>query len=460
MRAFSAAEAAGITGAGLCGDPGASFAGMSYDSRNIKEGNLFVAVKGEKADGRDFVAAAFANGATVAISPSGITPPEGRALLVAPSPEESIRVLAKRAREDFKGTVVGVVGSAGKTTTKDFSARFLSLLGATFATGGNRNNLLGLPEMILNADDRAEYWVLEMGISRPSEMDDLAPVASPNVVLFTSIKPVHTEFFPSLRAIRDEKAKVLNHLEEPSFYIYNADDEFLSELPGRCAGKHFSYGCSPGSDLRIMKIEELGEKGFDVELSRGKDVVQVLIPFLNKVQCYNFSAACMLAVALGAPLSAAREVAPSLSPAPHRGVPHYLKDGILLYDDSYNSNPEALASLMASAGGWKRRLVGVLGEMKELGEKGADYHRQAGEAARGCFSSLLCVGGDGARSLSLSFSGSDRQVFWAEQWEDGYRWLRGQIDPSDAVIVKGSRSIGLDKLVDRLLADYSAGGAG
>lgn len=460
MRAFSAAEAAGITGAGLCGFPGATFSGISYDSRNIRGGNLFVAVKGEKADGRDYVDAAFANGASVAISPSAMTPPEGRALLVAPSPGESIRALARKAREDFKGTVIGVVGSAGKTTTKDFSARFLSLLGPTFASGGNRNNLLGLPEMILNADEHAKFWVLEMGISQPSEMDDLAPVASPNAVLFTSIRPVHTEFFPSLTAIRDEKVKVLKYLRKPSFYIYNADDELLAELPRSFREKNFSYGSAPGADLRITRIEGVGEKGFAIELSCGRDVVPVRIPFLNKVQCFNFSAACMLAVALGAQLSAASEVAPSLEPAPHRGVPHYLRDGILLYDDSYNSNPEALASLMESASGWKRRLVGVLGEMKELGEKSEDYHRRAGEYARGCFSSLLCVGGDGARSLSLSFSGSDRQVFWAERWEDGYRWLRGQIDPSDAVIVKGSRSIGLDKFVDRFLADYSAGGAG
>ncbi len=173
-----------------------------------------------------------------------------------------MRLLAISARRDFKGTVIGVVGSAGKTTTKEFSAKFLSTLGRTFATSGNRNNLLGLPEMILGADETASYWVLEMGISKPGEMESLAPIASPNVVLFTSIRPVHTEFFPSLESIRDEKAKVLCHLSRPSFFVYNADDALLCELPALFGTTSYSFGRSEKADLRILSIEDKGENGF------------------------------------------------------------------------------------------------------------------------------------------------------------------------------------------------------
>lgn len=459
MRTFSAAEAAKITGSELIGEAGVLFSGMSYDSRSVREGSLFVAVAGENADGADFVGSAFGRGATVAVTSRRMTPPTGKAILVAASPEEAVRLLAVSARRAFKGTVVGVVGSAGKTTTKDFSAKFLSILGPTFSTSGNRNNLLGLPEMILGADENASFWVLEMGISKPGEMESLAPIASPNVVLFTSIRPVHTEFFPSLEAIRDEKAKVLDHLTPPSFYIYNADDGLLSELPVRFGKTSYSYGRSEKADLKIGSIEDKGENGFSFTVSYGSESASIDLPFLNMVQCQNFSAAFMLSLALGGSFSSALDVVPRLAPGAHRGVPHSLRNGILLYDDSYNSNPEALFSLIKSASGWRRRLVGVFGEMKELGSESERYHREAGELAREAFSSLLCVGGDGARILSLSFSGSNRQVFWAENWEDGYRWLRGQVDPSDAVIVKGSRSIGLDRLVDRFLEDYSMEGA-
>ncbi|HNQ77210.1 MAG TPA: UDP-N-acetylmuramoyl-tripeptide--D-alanyl-D-alanine ligase [Acidobacteriota bacterium] len=457
MRIFSASEAAKTTGAELLGDPGTAFSGVSYDSRSVLEGSLFVAVKGEKADGADYIEASFARGASVALTSRRVEPPPGRALLLAESPEEAVRLLAISARRDFKGTVISVVGSAGKTTTKEFSAKFLSTLGRTFATSGNRNNLLGLPEMILGADETASYWVLEMGISKPGEMESLAPIASPNVVLFTSIRPVHTEFFPSLESIRDEKAKVLCHLSRPSFFVYNADDALLCELPALFGTTSYSFGRSEKADLRILSIEDKGENGFSLELLYRGESVTVPIPFLNMVQCHNFSAALMLTLALGGDLSSALEVAPLLSPAAHRGVPHCLKQGILLYDDSYNSNPEALVSLIKSASGWKRRLVGVFGEMKELGAESEKYHREAGALASEVFSSLLCVGADGARTLALEFSGSDRQVFWAGSWEDGYRWLRGQVDPGDAVIVKGSRSIGLDKLVDRFLEDYKEG---
>jgi len=459
MRAFTAGDAARMCGAEVLGSAGALFSGVTYDSRTACGGRLFVAVKGGKSDGNDFVGAAFEEGASAAISSRAIQPPEGKALLLHDSPETAVRRLAAEARKEFKGTVIGIVGSAGKTTTKDFSARFLSLLGPTFATGGNRNNLLGLPEMILGADYSAKFWVLEMGISTPGEMDMLAPIAAPDAVLFTSIRPVHMEFFHSMREILEEKSKVLNHSAPSSFYIYNADDELLSELPMAFRGRRFSYGASEGANVRIMSVEEKGEKGFSVTLSREKEEVTVALPFLNKVQVHNFAAAAALATIFGAPLSLAAEVAPRLSPAGHRGVPHYLRDGILLYDDSYNSNPEALAALIESAARWKRRLVGVLGEMKELGPHGEEYHREAGALAARHFASLLCVGGEGARTLSLSFSASGNPCFYAERWEDGYRWLTGQVDPSDAVIVKGSRSIGLDGLAERFIAEYREGGA-
>jgi UDP-N-acetylmuramoyl-tripeptide--D-alanyl-D-alanine ligase len=459
MRTFKASDAAKLIGAELAGNPDAAFTGMTYDSRTVKLGNLFVAVKGEKADGRDFVESAFNSGAAAVLSSGKFDPPEDKAMLITPSPEEAVRKLAAFARKEFKGVVIGVVGSVGKTTTKDFSSKFLSLMGATYATRGNLNNLLGLPEMILNADEYAKHWVLEMGISKPGEMDLLAPTASPNVVLFTAIKPVHTEFFPSVAAIRDEKAKVLNYLKAPSFYIYNADDELLSELPSIFKNRTFSYGISPTADLRISQIGELGEKGFIVKLSYNEKEAAVALPFLSRVQCFNFAAALMLALSLGAPLTAASEVLPMLSPAAHRGVPHYLKNNILLYDDSYNSNPGALSLLIRSAATWNRNLVGVFGEMRELGAESEKYHREIGELAGENLSSLLCVGNNGAKVLSLSFSGSRKPCFYADCWEDGYRWLKGRIIENDAVIVKGSRAICLDKLVEKLIADYSGEGA-
>jgi UDP-N-acetylmuramoyl-tripeptide--D-alanyl-D-alanine ligase len=457
MLSFKASDAAKMIGAKLAGDPEALFAGMSYDSRTIKSGNLFVAEKGEKADGNDFVEAAFAAGASAALTSRSMIPPEGKALLMVSSPEEAVRLLAGEARKKFRGTVIGIVGSAGKTTTKDFSAKFLSLLDTVYSTRGNRNNLLGLPETIINADENAKYWVLEMGISKPGEMDSLAPVAAPDFVVFTSIRPVHTEFFPSLAAIRDEKAKVLKYMREAGLCIYNTDDKLLSELPGIFNKKFLSFGESSNSDLRITEIEELGEKGLKAAFSFSGEKQAIVLPFLNKVQCFNFAAALLVVLNEGAPLSICHDATPLVKPAAHRGVAHYLKNNILLYDDSYNSNPEALAALIESSARWNRRLVGVLGEMKELGGQSEHFHRMIGGLAGQCFSSLFCVGGEGAKVLSLSFSSSRKPCFYARNWEEGFGWLKNQIEGNDALIVKGSRSISLDKLVERFISEFSSG---
>ncbi|MCX7831236.1 MAG: Mur ligase family protein, partial [Acidobacteria bacterium] len=212
MRSFLAEELLKFEGSHLLGNSFAVFKGMTYDSRTVEKGNLFVALKGENVDGNDFVEKAFENGASVVLCSRKVKPPEGKAIVYAENPEKIIGEFASCLRSKFRGSVIGIVGSAGKTTTKDFCAKFLSELDLTYFSQGNKNNLLGVPQTIVNADFEAKYWVLEMGISFTNEMDLLANIVKPNIVIFTSIKPVHLEFLHSLENIFAEKSNVLKHL--------------------------------------------------------------------------------------------------------------------------------------------------------------------------------------------------------------------------------------------------------
>lgn len=453
MRRFSAEEFLKIEGTKILGNPFASFKGLSYDTREIEKDNLFVAIKGENCDGNDFVEKAFEKGASVSISSRKTTPKENCALIYSDSPERCIQNFASSLRENFNGVVVGVVGSTGKTTTKDFCAKFLSSKDLTYSNEGNKNNLLGLPQSIVNADFEAKYWVLEMGISLPSEMDSLAKIAKPNVVVFTAIKPVHLEFMHSLESIFYEKAKVLNYLLPPSCFIYNKDDKYLSKLPEMFDIENYSYGFSQDSDLKMTLIANLGIEGFIVKFDFKKQRSILHLPFLNIANLYNFAASYLLSLVFYNDVEVARTVLPQITPLDHRGKISILKNGAILYDDSYNSNPEAVKILLESCKSWGGNVIAVLGEMKELGKESEMYHKEIGILASEILSSLICVGNNGAKAMYEEFKKTNKPCYYAPNWNEAINCVRFQLKSGSKLIVKGSRAISLEKLVDEIIKD-------
>ncbi len=453
MRKYLAKEFEKIEGVKkIIGNPDAFFEGISYDSRRINNGNLFVAVKGETFDGNDFVEKAFESGAIVSIASKEVTPHDGKSLILSECPEKSVQEFAKSVRKKFEGSVIGVVGSVGKTTTKEFASEFLKTSFKTYSNEGNKNNLLGLPETIINGDFESKYWILEMGISKKGEMDELASIAMPDSVIFTSINPVHLEFLDDLKTIYDEKKRVLSHLLRPSFVIFNNDDPFLKKIQEEFNLKCYSYGTSDDSDLKF-KILENGEKGVHTQFDYQKHTISIELPFLNSSYLYNFASALLLHLIVGGDISTAKDVAKNIKIPSHRGIIYELQNEITLYDDSYNSNPEAVKSLLYSLKNIKRKKIGVLGEMKELGKESFKYHSLIGDIASSIFSSLLCVGDEPAKVMAESFGRKNRDVLWVKKFEDGIDFIKSKLDEGSFLVVKGSRSIGLDKLVDFLLKE-------
>ncbi len=448
LRSFTAEEIARITGGEVLRPAVRVLAGLALDSRAVERGMLFAALKGEKGDGHAYCASAAEMGAACVLVERPVELPEACGIVRVPSVERALRALGAQVRSDFRGEVVAIAGSCGKTTTKDFTASVLRRLGTVHATSGNRNNLLGLPLTLLGADLDLRFWVLELGISRPMEMDDLAPMARPTGVVMTNIQPVHTEFFPSLQAIREEKAKVFGNAEPAAFGALNADDDLLRDLHLPSGMERILYGTSQDSDLRIEADGDPGPLGTAFRLHLRGESAKGFLPVPGAHNLLNFAAACAAGACFGAQAGLLAECASDLRPARHRGEPVPLRDGILLMDDSYNANPAAVAALLNASRGWGRRVVGTLGEMLELGESALRYHEAAGAlAAQAGMAALLAVGGENAGAMAAAFAASGRPAFHARTWQDGAEWIERQLEAGDGLLVKGSRGIGLEGLV-------------
>jgi|YelNatPaOPRAMG01_1025707.scaffolds.fasta_scaffold01520_18 UDP-N-acetylmuramoyl-tripeptide--D-alanyl-D-alanine ligase len=447
VRSFTLEEIAAITGGRVARPAQGPIRGLCLDSRRASPGSLFAALKGQRADGHGFAAAAIRSGAAAVLAEREVELPEGAGLVLVPSVERALGAVARRIRSEFRGEVLGIVGSCGKTTTKDFAAAVLGRLGVVSATAGNRNNLLGLPETLMAADMQARFWVLEMGISHPSEMDALAPLGAPTGVLFTNIQPVHTEFFPSLEAIRDEKAKVLNQTARSGFALVNTSDPLLARMAIPEGLARLTYGTEPEAELWVEAAGTAGPEGTPFRLHAPQGSAEGFLPVPGLHNLINFAGACRAGCHYGLALEECAAAAASLKAAPHRGQARLLRDQVLLFDDSYNANPAAVVLALQTAAGWGRRVIGALGTMLELGASSIEHHRHVGaRAAELGLAGLLSVGGKEAEAMAEAFAASGRPCLHVERWEDGAEWLDGQIRPGDGVLIKGSRGIGLDGL--------------
>jgi len=457
MRPFTLEEIARITGGAVDSDPSAVVLGLALDSGAVSPGNLFAALRGERTDGHRYATEAIRNGAAAVLVQDPVTVPEGAGVVTVDSVEAAIRRLGMEAREAFSGEVIGIVGSCGKTTTKAFAASLLGSMRRVYASPGNRNNLLGLPETLMNADVQAEVWILEMGISLPGEMARLAPISRPTGVIFTGVAPVHTEFFPDLKAIRDEKANVFQHASADAFAVLNGDDPLLAGLATPDAKRTLRFGMGHGSDVRVEVDGGGTPEGLPLAVHWRGERVRAVIPLPGVHNAMNFAAACAAGCALGLPLKGLAEAAPSLSPESNRSRLVRLSGDLLLFDDSYNSNPAAAELALRTVCGWDRPVLAVLGEMLELGTSAEAHHRRVGEAAAELgVKALLCVGGSAVRAMEEGFARSGRPCEVVESWEDGDGWVSAHLEAGDILLVKGSRGLGLDGLVTRMTEQRGA----
>jgi len=466
--ALSAAEIAAATGGRVVsGNPAQRVERWSIDTRSIAPGDLFVAIRGDRFDGHDFVAAALAAGAAGAVVTATPALPEAGTGGLAPlliQVADTTRALQEGAREIRRRSgarVVAITGSAGKTTTKELTAEFLAATYTVFRNKGNLNNHIGLPLSLLDLRSRPDVAVVELGMNHAGEIRTLVGIAEPDVRVWTNVGDAHAGFFASADAIAAAKAEILEQARPGDLLVANADDERIRARVRRFSGRILSFGLSDRADVRASRVRHRGLDGMAATITSPQGEVNVETPLLGTANLLNLLAAAAVALDMGVPAAAIAERAATMRPAAHRGELLRLPGGITLVDDSYNSSPSALKTSLdtvkASTG--SARKIAVLGEMLELGVHADRLHAECGRAAADAgLELLIAVGGDPARRLAAAAraAGMDASaVIHVATSAEAVDVALEKVRPGDLVLVKGSRGIRTDLVVERLKVEFA-----
>ncbi len=439
-----------------------AISGFSIDSRTLQAGDLFFAIKGPRFDGHDFLYSAFQRGAAAAVVSElkpEISPSNSQ--LQVPDTTVALQKLAREYRRLGGKTVVAVTGSSGKTTTKTFIASVLHSRLKVFSNPGNLNNHYGLPLSILRMPEESDVAVLEMGMSALGEIATLSCIAEPNIGVITNVQPVHLEFFGSLELIAQAKAELADYLENRGTWVYNADDALLVARAEKFRGDRVGFGIVESARVRAENIRVVDLHRTEFDLLMGRSRLKVVLPVAGKYFVYNFLAAAAVASLMGMAAEEIAARAASLGPAPMRGRIIRLRNSATLIDDSYNSNPAALHEVATSASvlaGYSRRIA-VVGEMLELGARSREYHFNAGEdLAQMGFDWVVGVRGYAAEICGGARHGgiADARLRFFQDSESAAEFVAQFCSSGDLLLVKGSRGVQMEKVVERLMAEYGS----
>jgi UDP-N-acetylmuramoyl-tripeptide--D-alanyl-D-alanine ligase len=463
---LSATEVASATRGRITrGDPGAAIARISIDSRALGPGDLFVAIKGDRFDGHDFVSDAIRAGAIGAIvhhRPAGSGGAAQAGLLIeVEDTTRALQDLAREVRRRSGSKVVAITGSAGKTTTKEVCAELLSARFLVFRNRGNLNNHIGLPLSLLELASRPDIAVVELGMNHAGEIRTLVGIAEPEVRVWTNVGDAHLGFFESADAIADAKAEILEEARRSDLLVANANDARIVQRLRSFAGRTVTFGVETDADVCATAVKHRGLGGIDAQVATPAGSAQVHTPLLGLGNLSNVLAAIAVGLHFEAPLEEMVARIARLTPARHRGELLRLPGGITLIDDSYNSSPAALKRALetvAAATGSARKIA-VLGEMLELGEHAARLHQECGRAAaESGLDLLIAVGGDAAAALAreaVTAGMSERCVLHVATKHEAADAALRHVRAGDLVLVKGSRGIGTDVVVERLKGEFA-----
>ncbi len=420
--------------------------GYSIDSRTVLPGELFFAVRGERLDGHDFVAQALERGAIAAVirndQRARYTSLAG--LIAVEDTLIALQTLAACVRRVWSKPVVGVTGSAGKTTTKEAIAHLLGVRYRVLKSEGNFNNHFGMPLMVLKLEPEHEMAVIEMGMSHLGEISALAKIAQPNTGVVTCVAPVHLESFDSIADIARAKYELIASLPAGGTAVLNADDEYISQFGRDFKGHVVTFGLKPLADVRAEKIELRGAKGSAFHLVAYGCTEAVELPLVGTHNIYNALAAAAVALEHGIPPSDVAGAMASLEAASKRGQILDVR-GVTVINDCYNSNPKALNFMVDALASMpaKRRIV-IAGEMLELGPKAEKMHRDCGHhMAEKKIDQLIGVRGLAQGMVDEARSAGIPAEFVTTPEEAG-TWLARETKPGDAVLLKASRGVKLE----------------
>lgn len=436
--------------------------GYSIDTRTLNAGDLFFAVKGPRFDGHAFVKDALAKHAAGAVVESGdavSTPSFG--ILRVGSTVDALQRLARHVRRRWGRPIIGVTGSVGKTTTKEMIATVLAQKFKVLRSIGNLNNEFGLPLCLLRVEEQQTIGVLEMGMSAKGEIARLASIAEPNEGLVTNVNPVHLEFFESIDGIAEAKAELLAGLVEPRRAYLNNDDPRVRAMAERFTGKIVTFGVSSPAGFRATGIRSLGLEGSEFTVQAGQESFAFRLPLLGTHNVGNALAAIAVGASHEVPWTDIQKAVAGMKPEKMRGQVVRFKEGFVVVDDSYNSNPKALTEMIRFLGGLEgqTRKILVAGEMLELGPESAALHRACGQQAmRAGVSMLVAVQGQAREILegAQQAGAGGAQLVFAEDAAAAGKILAGTVKPGDAVLIKGSRGVRLEQTLQRLREEFAS----
>jgi len=424
--------------------------GYSIDSRTVQPGELFFAVKGERLDGHAFVSQALEHGAIAAVvrKDQRSRYPEGASLIVADDTLVALQTLAACVRRVWGKPVIGVTGSAGKTTTKEAIAHLLGLRYRVLKSEGNFNNHFGMPLMILKLEPEHEMAAIEMGMSHAGEIAALAKIAQPNTGVVTGVAPVHLESFASLADIARAKYELVASLPSGGTAVLNADDEYVCQFGRDFRGHVVTFGLKPTADVSAANIQSRGALGSAFDLVAYGMTQPIELPLVGTHNIYNALAATAVALESGVSPSEIAIALSTLQPASKRGQIIDVR-GATVVNDCYNSNPKALNFMVDALASFpaQRRIV-VAGEMLELGPKTEQMHRECGRhMAEKKIDHLLGVRGLAEAMVEEAVKAGVAAEFVATPDEAG-AWLARKAMPGDAVLLKASRGVRLERALE------------
>ncbi len=472
---LSLSEISRILKTGAPAEPGERARGYSIDSRTVRHGELFFAVRGEKLDGHDYVPQALSAGAIGAVVESSRRADFASSLqsklMAVPNTLSALQQLAAEVRRLWGRPVVAVTGSAGKTTTKQTIAALLRTRARVLESERNLNNHFGLPLSLLRLDESSDVGVFEMGMSAPGEIRLLASLAQPDLGVVTNVSAVHLEFFPDVDAIARAKYELIEMLGPRAWAVLNADDPRVSRFGDRMGGRVLYFGIDHPAHLRAQNLVQDAAGGFDFTVEAGPlraippgalplpglhaghdakpEDTRFHLPLVGRHNVMNVLAALAVCSTFGIPPQLLQDAVSNLQPAAMRGEIVRLPNGATVVNDCYNSNPEAVETMLVSTAALPgKRHFAVLGGMMELGPAARSLHERCGRrVAELKFDGLFTVGelaksfADGALAAGMP---PNQIAHFASPEEAGAR-LREILDSGDVVLLKGSRAVHLER---------------
>ncbi|NLI60685.1 MAG: UDP-N-acetylmuramoyl-tripeptide--D-alanyl-D-alanine ligase [Clostridiales bacterium] len=429
--------------------------GVSTDTRTIEKGNLFIPLEGENFDGHNFIDKAIEKGAGALLTHRD----DGDCLYDIPTIKvaDTLRALQDLAafhRRRFSIPVVAVTGSNGKTTSKDMIALVLSKGYKVLKTQGNLNNEIGLPLTLLGLEESHQVAVVEMGMNHLGEIQRLAQIAKPNIAVITNIGVSHLENLGSRENILKAKLEILDFFTSKDKAILNGDDEFLGKTNKKFPFEVEYYGTEDRADIRATNIEILGEQGISYDLKIGHETCHMEIPVPGKHNVYNSLAAAAVGNILGIEFGDMAAALKTFRPGSMRLNIFTTDSGIRVIDDVYNASPDSMKAsieILKDIGG--ERKIAILGDMLELGNYSHKGHTEVGQVvADKKIDLLLTVGRDsrfigmGARNSGMS----DKNIIHLDCNKDLMKYLGTILNLGDTILVKGSRSMKLEEVVEYL----------